>query len=262
MPELPDVEVYRRYMNATSLHQAVSEVEVPAPKLLSGTTPQGLGLALKGRSFCETRRHGKYLFASLGRDKQLVMHFGMTGKLAYARKKHTLHPHAAMRLSFSNGAVLDYIAPRKLGMIGVTAALESFVAENELGPDALGIDEKHWLELARGRQGSAKSWLMNQEVIAGIGNIYSDEILFQAKIHPARKIKQLDQRELRKLHDATQGVLEAAISVGAEPADMPNDFLLPHRKKDGRCPRCKGKLKQIHVSGRSAWYCPDCQPPG
>jgi len=260
MPELPDVEVYRRYMNATALHQPVDELEVPAPRLLSGTTPQGLGHALKGDCFESTHRHGKYLFASTASRKHLVLHFGMTGELEYSRKRSSLHPHAALRIRFGNGALLQYIAPRKLGTIAVTGSIEDFVSAHELGPDALAIDQQRWLELARGRRGSAKSWLMNQSVIAGIGNIYSDEILFQAKIHPRRALKSLDERDLQRLHEATHDVLQAAISAHAEPSDLPRNFMLPHREEGGRCPRCGSELKKISVSGRSAWYCPDCQP--
>jgi len=260
MPELPDVEVYRRYMNATALHQPVDEVEVPAARLLCGTTPQGLGHALKGDCFESTHRHGKYLFASLDSRQHLVLHFGMTGELKYSRRKGSPHPHAAMRIRFGNGALLQYIAPRKLGAIAVTDSIEDFVSAHELGPDALAIDQERWLELAQGRRGSAKSWLMNQSVIAGIGNIYSDEILFQAKIHPRRALKSLDEGELRRLHDVTRDVLQAAISADAEPSGMSEDFLLPHREEGGHCPRCGSELKKISISGRSAWYCPDCQP--
>lgn len=260
MPELPDVEVYRRYMNATALHQPVDEVEVPAPRLLSGTTPQGLGHALKGDSFESTHRHGKYLFASTASHKHLVLHFGMTGELDYSRKKSSPNPHAALRIRFSNGALLQYIAPRKLGTIAITDSIEDFVCAQELGPDALAIDQDRWLEQAQGRRGGAKSWLMNQAVIAGIGNIYSDEILFQAKIHPRQALKSLDEDDLRRLHEATRKVLQAAISAHAEPSDLPRNFMLPHREEGGHCPRCGSELQKISISGRSAWYCPDCQP--
>ena len=260
MPELPDVETYRRYLNATALHQAVSKVEVPEADVLQGTSPQGLGRSLRGRCFRSTRRHGKYLFASVDADAQLVLHFGMTGRLVYSRNGDVSEPHAVVRFSFEKGSVLAYVAPRKLGMVAMTPSVEKFIDEHELGPDALSVDKSQFLELAAGRRGSTKSWLMNQEVIAGIGNIYSDEILFQAGIHPSRPINQLDDDSLAELYRSMRDVLATAIEAGADPKELPDSFLLPARRGDGECPRCGGQLKRIRVSGRRAWFCPRCQP--
>ncbi|HKL63450.1 MAG TPA: DNA-formamidopyrimidine glycosylase family protein [Woeseiaceae bacterium] len=261
MPELPDVEVYRRYIDATSLHSPVAGVEVPSPGVLRGTTPQGLGRALRGRPFEETRRHGKYLFVQLGDDGgYLVLHFGMTGELAYAVDAGPPPEYTACRFRFDHGGSLAYVAPRKLGRVSVTGSSSGFIEEHELGPDALSLSKEPFRRLAEGRRGSVKSFLMNQEVMAGIGNVYSDEILFQAGLHPRHAVNDLDSAALGALWRAMRKVLRQAIAAGAEPREMPESFLLPRRHEDGRCPRCGTGLRHVTVSGRSAWFCPDCQP--
>ncbi|NGX15329.1 Fpg/Nei family DNA glycosylase [Wenzhouxiangella sp. XN24] len=258
MPELPDVETWRRYLDATALHQEVDLVRVPAPRVLAGTTPQGLGHALKGRRIDETCRHGKYLFARLDTDGHLVLHFGMTGQLRYSRDGES-DCQATACIHFSNGAQLDYIAPRKLGRIALSGSVNGFVAAHQLGPDALSIDAEQFADLVQGRHGAVKSWLMNQHIMAGIGNVYSDEILFQARIHPRHQVKALDSDGLSALHEALHEVLEAAIEAGADPERMPESFLLPHRLDGGRCPCCDAPLDTTRVGGRTAWYCPRCQ---
>lgn len=267
MPELPDVEVYRRYLDATALHSPVTGVEVPSPGVLRGTTPQGLGRALKGRPFEATRRHGKYLFVQLGDsdgdgdgDSYLVLHFGMTGELAYAGDGGPPPEYTACRFCFDDGGSLAYVTPRKLGRVSVTGSLSGFIEEHELGPDALSLSKEQFRRLAEGRRGSVKSFLMNQEVMAGIGNVYSDEILFQAGIHPRRAVSDLDPADLDALRRVMRKVLRQATAAGAEPQEMPESFLLPRREEDGLCPRCGGRLRRITVSGRTAWLCPDCQP--
>jgi formamidopyrimidine-DNA glycosylase len=261
LPELPDVEVYRRYIDATSLHSPVSGVQVPAPAVLRGTTPQGLGRALKGRAFGETRRHGKYLFVRLGdEERHLVLHFGMTGEPAYQRNGGPPPDYTACLFRFEDGGRLAYVSPRKLGRVSVTGSVSGFIEEHELGPDAMSLSQEQFRRLAAGRRGSLKSFLMNQQVMAGIGNVYSDEILFRAAIHPRSAVDDLDAAELDDLRLAMRRVLRQAIAAGAEPGEMPDSFLLPRRHEDGRCPRCGARLRHATVSGRTAWFCPECQP--
>ena len=259
MPELPDVEVYRRYLSSTALHQRIDHTRVCSPGVLAGTSPQALGRALKGAAIEDTRRHGKFLFARADAGRWLVLHFGMTGRLYYSRKGEDPPEHTACLFGFANGAILAYISPRKLGRIGLTGSADSYIASQGLGPDALEIDEAEFLARAEDRRGGVKSWLMDQESLAGIGNVYSDEILFQAGLHPRLGVKDLGHDRLRRLYRSVSAVLAAAIKARADPARMPSDFLLPHRHEEGRCPRCGAGVKKIRAAGRTAWYCPHCQ---
>lgn len=259
MPELPDVEVYRRYLDARILHQRIRHTRVESPRILKGASAQGLGRALKDRTFQSTRRHGKYLFIEIRDRGWLLLHFGMTGAVAYFDGGGERPDYAQLLVEFDNGHSLAYISRRKLGWVSLVASPEEYIGERELGPDALSLTEKQFLELAQTGGGELKSWLMNQSRIAGIGNVYSDEILFQARLHPKRPLDKLDDKDMRALHKAMRRVLKEAIKAKADPERMPSDFLLPNRNKQGRCPGCGGNPRKITAAGRSAWYCPKCQ---
>jgi len=259
MPELPDVETFRRYVGATALHQRVSKTRVTGRSLLKGTTPAGLGRALHGRTFEKTDRHGKYLFIALDSGGWLVLHFGMTGELHYYRHDGKEPDYTQFLVSFGNDYELAYSAPRKLGRISLADSPPAFVAAQGLGPDALTLDEKTFMALLAGSRGSLKPWLMDQKKIAGIGNVYSDEILFQARLHPGTAAARLDRAAQRRLFRAMHTVLEKAIKAGAQPERMPRSFLLPRREKGGRCPKCGTGLATTRAGGRTAWYCPRCQ---
>lgn len=138
-------------------------------------------------------------------------------------------------------------------------SVDQFVEAHKLGPDALSLDLNEFRELASKRGGKVKPWLMNQSVMAGLGNVYSDEVLFQARVHPDCQLKSLDDKKVRDLHRATMKVLKAAIKAEADPARMPKSFLLPHRRDGEHCPRCSGELEKIKAAGRTAWLCPRCQ---
>lgn len=259
MPELPDVETFKRYLDATALHQPVAGVRIGAPRLLRGLPPQALGQRLRRRSLESTRRHGKWLFARAGGAGWLVLHFGMSGRLQYAKSAAALPPHPELLLRFANGAGLAYLAPRKLGRIDWTPDPDAYVADHAPGPDALALGRVGFRQRARGRRGGVKAWLMDQRALAGIGNLYSDEILFQAGIHPRRAVADLDEAALGRLYRAMRRVLREAIAAGADPRAMPANFLLRERSPGGRCPRCGEALATTRAAGRTAWYCPRCQ---
>ena len=261
MPELPDVETFRHYLDEHGLNRKIAHTRVEAETLLDETTPQGLGRRLKDQSLTETRRHGKYLFARRGTDDDwLVMHFGMSGFHQALEEGEDLPSHAAVALEFEDGGILAYLAPRKLGRLGWTRSPQAFAEAQELGPDALAIERETFVSAVRDHRGGVKCWLMDQSAIAGIGNIYSDEILFQAGIHPKRPARALDSSEAESLFERMREVLEEAIEVQARPQDMPGGYLLPLRGESAPCPRCGGSLASIKACGRTAWFCPRCQP--
>lgn len=259
MPELPDVECFRRYFNTTSLRQRISRVQVEEPAMLFETSPQGLGRALKDRAFQSTERCGKYLLANTDNGRWLALHFGMTGSLKYFRKGADTPDHTRLLIEFENDYRLAFMDQRKLGRIALAESPEQWAEARELGEDALDISEKQFLQMAEERRGQVKSWLMDQHSLAGIGNIYSDEILFQAGLHPKESLQDLDEDKRKELYRMMRSVLKKAIERKAEPEKMPDDFLLPHRSKGGRCPSCDTALESITAAGRTAWYCPRCQ---
>lgn len=261
MPELPDVEVFRKYMDKTALHQTIKEIKVSAKDILDGVSEKQLQSKVKGRQIESTKRHGKYLFTRLSGDDWAVFHFGMTGYLDYFKDEGDAPKHTRALFSFDNGYHLAFVLQRKLGEVALTDDVNGFVKKQGLGPDALDrkFDVQAFKEAVKQRKSSIKSALMDQKRIAGIGNIYSDEILFQARLHPKAKANQLLNRDLERLFKAMKEVLETAIDSQANPAKMPEHYLLPKREKGGKCPACGGEIAKTKVSGRSAYFCPKCQ---
>src|SRR5215217_3969875 len=196
MPELPDVEVFKRYLNAISLHQKIESVEVRNSKILGIVSASKLQSTLKGRMFESTRRHGKNLFVELDDGGWLLMHFGMTGRLKYFKDIDQDPPHDRLLISFENRYHLAFDCQRMLGKVDLIEDLEEFIGEKKLGPDLLELDYLCFRERFEGRKGAVKSALMNQQVVAGVGNIYSDEILFQARVHPVTEVGRLDDAAL------------------------------------------------------------------
>jgi len=259
MPELPDVAVQKRYIDSTCLHQKIASVEVNDAVVLDGLTPQMLGKALVNQTFESTRRYGKHLFVNISNNGWLGLHFGMTGRLKYYKDPGEKPEFEQALFHFTNGYHLAYVMPRKLGQIRLIDSLDDFLSEKGLGPDALAIDFDTFHDLLSGRRGMIKSTLMNQEILAGVGNVYSDEILYQARIYPRVKVSDLYWEQLRAVYDAMRDVLETVIERGANPEDFPPSYLTPRRSEGETCPRCKGKIQKIEVAGRSGYYCPHCQ---
>src|SRR5439155_24985538 len=178
----------------------------------------------------------------LGSPGWLTLHFGMNGSLRHFTDGEDDPPYDRVRLDFADGHHLAYVNPRLLGRVWPAHEEETFIAYEGLGPDALEqrFDLAAFEHTLAGRKRDVKALLMDQEVVAGIGNIYSDEILFQAGISPRTRCDRLDAGARRRLFERIKDVLETAITSGAGAERLverlPNSFLIPHRKKGERCP--------------------------
>lgn len=263
MPELPDVEVFRRYFEDHALQQEISQVEVHSPEMLQGINTSLLHRELTGTWFTETARHGKHLFTALSSGAWVVWHFGMSGYFKAFRSMDQEPPHDRVRIDFASGISLGYSCQRKLGEVSLTPSIAEYQQAKRLGPDPLSspLDRDWFLQSLAKKRGSIKSALMDQTLLAGIGNIYSDEILFQASVYPGAKACELSRDSLSAIYEALQEVLQSAIEAGADLERMPAHFLLPRRNSQAACPRCGGKVEKKKFSGRSGFYCPSCQSP-
>lgn len=259
MPELPDVETFRRYLDATSLHRTVDTVGLLDEGLLGDADAEDVRGALQDRELSETSRHGKYLFAHSDDSAWLVLHFGMTGRLV-AFETGEAPEHARLLLDFEDGRHLAYLNQRTFGSIDLADAPASFVERHDLGPDALELDRSAFEEALQGRRGGVKSTLMDQSVIAGIGNVYADEICFQTGVRPETRLPALDEDLLRSLHRTMRRVLRTAVDRRADPDGLPRSWLLPRRREGAPCPRCDGEIVKTTVAGRPTYLCPSCQP--
>ena len=260
MPELPDVETFIRYVKRTALHAKIKAVDIHSPQITADTSSRSLIRQLKGNTPVHAARHGKYMSLAMKKGGCLIVHFGMTGYIKYAKTKPDDLKYVRVTFTFSNGYHLFYICKRLLGKLQYSQSLDSFIRKKKLGPDALRISRKDFKERMAGSKAALKTTLMNQSILAGIGNIYADEILYQSRLHPRKKTDTLSEAEIRNLFTTMKEVIRVAVKKKADPEKMPKDYLLPHRSEDGRCPRRgHGKIKRISINSRSAYYCPKCQ---
>jgi formamidopyrimidine-DNA glycosylase len=256
VPELPDVEGFRRLLEKHGTGHRVQRVEVPDPAVLHNTNPQGLGRSLRGRRLDEPSRHGKWLRAPFG-TSTVLFHFGMTGALVWVTNEE-FHPHDRVCIVLDDGE-LRYRDQRKLK--GVWLAHDDREASDimgSLGPDALGLSRQDLGDRLGGRRGRLKAVLMDQEVIAGLGNILSDEILWQARLDPSTSSRELTSPDLDRLHRVMQRVLRESVKLGFIPPEP--GWLAGVRDADPpRCPRCGYPLRSQRIAGRTSWLCPPCQ---
>jgi formamidopyrimidine-DNA glycosylase len=259
MPELPEVETSKRYLNSTSLHQRIVGVEVRDAYVLKRISARELARRLKGRRLESSHRHGKHLFVRAGDRLWLRLHFGMTASLEYLNHDEVASKTSRVIFRFADNCRLVFDDQRKFGEIELIEDVDEFLQTRCLGPDALGINLSQFKAVLGKRRGAAKAILLNQQLIAGIGNLYADEILFRARVHPLTEVVRLSDNDLQRLFRATRYVLERAIALKTDFNRLPKSWLLTHRGKAGRCPRCGGALKSATIGGRTSWFCANCQ---
>lgn len=263
MPELPEVESFRKYFEATSLHDPIVEIEVKSTSILGNITQEDLSGRLVGREFAAVSRMGKYLYASLEEGRSaLVLHFGMTGFLAYFRDMDKEPGHDRFLVTFRSGFHLAFDDQRKFGEVSFAEDVRDFFRAKHLGPDALELSLEEFLKLLKGRRRQIKPLLMDQSFVSGIGNIYSDEILYQAGIHPLTTSDTLDTGRKKALYHAMHHVLNTAVQRNAEFSRYPGNWLMNHRSRGEKCPRGDCRVEKIIISGRSSYFCPCHQEPG
>jgi len=259
MPELPEVETFKRYLDRTSLHQRITGVEVRDAYVLKHVSARELTRRLKGRCFKNSHRHGKHLLVRADEELWLRLHFGMTGSLEYLDRDEVAPKTARVIFYFGDNCRLAFDDQRKFGEMELIKDIDEFLQTRGLGPDALGIILSQFKAILGKHRGAVKAILLNQQLIAGIGNLYADEILFRAHVHPSTDAARLSDKDLARLFRAMRHVLEKAIALKTDFNRLPKSWLLTHRRKRGRCPRCGRALKSATVGGRTSWFCAHCQ---
>lgn len=266
MPELPEVEIRRQYLQSSSLFQPITHVEIEDKKLLT-TDSVALIATLNGRQFTETHRVGKNLFILTDKPEVILhMHFGMTGDLEYYHSSLDRPRFARIVFEFSNGFNLGFLCPRKFERIGLIDDIDRFLHRKKIGPDGLAISETELAERIRRKKAFIKPVLLDQSVVAGLGNWIVDEVLFQAYIHPEQRANTLSDDQISKLHASIRLVLETAIRHEATYRTFPNNFLIHAREWDNSpfddveahkfCPRCGTRIERTVVGGRTTFFCP------
>jgi formamidopyrimidine-DNA glycosylase len=270
MPELPEVETVVRGLRKTVLGKKIKSLKIYPSRVLH-SSPAFLKRNLIRQRIQEISRRGKNIIIKLSSGDLLLIHLGMTGNLFYLNRATFMGKHDHIELEFTDKTYLKYSDIRKFGkfrLIKSSQAIKEDVLKT-LGPEPLEISRNDLVQLLQKKKGKIKSVLLNQAIIAGIGNIYADEALFEAKIHPLQKVSDISRNRLIKLHQAIQKILKKAIKAGGSSVDNYRDvkgetgFFQFYHKAYGRegepCRSCGTKIKRIIINQRSAHFCPKCQ---
>ncbi len=279
MPELPEVETVRRGLEVQVVGRRIERVEVGRERTVRRTSRQALVDGLTGATITAANRRGKYLLCPLDTGDELMVHLRMSGRLlvADAGTARPPHTHVVMHLSGAPAQELWFIDPRTFGEMVVFDPANLAVEMPDLarlGVDPItdGLTKAQLGNILRGRRRQLKALLMDQHVVAGVGNIYCDESLHLAKLRPDRISDTLTTREIGRLHDAVLSVLSLAIEAGGSTladtqyVDLEGQggwFQVHHRVYDRAGQRCltcgKADIVRIMSAGRSTCFCPRCQ---
>jgi formamidopyrimidine-DNA glycosylase len=269
MPELPEVETIRRQLAPVVEGRRIEDMEVLDQRWSAPALGVEAADAVRGRRIDKLDRRGKYLIWELSGDVHLVMHLRMTGNLLYTDDARFVR----VRIRLDDGGSVVFADQRRFGtgvvLLGGDARDDYFASRLGVEPLSADFTADHIRELARGRRAPAKAFLLNQERIAGVGNIYADEALFIARIHPLRPIGTLRGKQFDALRAAVVEVLEAGIDArGATIDDFRHtdgasgafqDRFLVHLRAGEPCVRCGTTIKKIRAAGRGTYLCPRCQ---
>jgi formamidopyrimidine-DNA glycosylase len=274
MPELPEVETVAADLRPLLAGRRFADAHVLWPRTVAEPDPTTLAERIHGRQVIDVGRRGKYLQIALDSGEMLVFHLRMTGQLAVVSDGDPALTDSHLRAWFDldSGEHLVFVDARKFGRIWLVDDIERVVGR--LGPEPLDwtFTPEVLAERLRGRRSAIKTLLLDQTVVAGLGNIYADEALFMAGIHPLRPAAGLSTEEVVRLHDAIRQVLREAVSDRGTllrdyrtpygPEATHQEHLRVYRQTDRPCPRCGTAIQRIRVSQRSTHFCPHCQPVG
>jgi formamidopyrimidine-DNA glycosylase len=274
MPELPEVETVVRELRPLLTSRRITSVRRVTRKKLRKPWSSTWDNLLKGRRIDRLERRGKWIVVLLDNDHPLVFHLGMTGKLTVEPSEEPREPHVHLVFGLDEGEKeLRFLDIRRFGSVTLYSSeeeLNQFFVSAGLGPEPFDLDADYWRDCLGGTTRALKALLLDQQVVAGVGNIYADEALFEARLHPARRGRDLDARGAQRLRRAIAKILERAIKlrgssirnyVGA--LGRRGDYQKEHRvygHAGKPCPRCQTPIARIRLAGRSTHFCPNCQP--
>jgi len=272
VPELPEVETIRRQLAPLVEGRVVERLEIADPRWCLPLAPEAVVDAVQGRTVQRLARRGKYLVWELEDDAFLLMHLRMTGTLLYDAPPGT--PYERVRWTLDDGHELRFCDPRRFGTgelaLGTPARDAFFAARLGLEPLDGELTGEALRRMARGRRAPVKAFLLDQRRIAGVGNIYADEALFRARIHPLRPVGTLTRTQCDALALAVREALQAGVAAGGASIDdfrhvdgvrgaFQNEFLV-HLRRGEPCPRCAAPVVKFVAAGRGTYACESCQP--
>ncbi len=271
MPELPEVETIVQELSRDLMGQKIISEKLLCSRICKYNQPIDLK-TIRGRRVKDVRRRGKMILIELDGNQTVLFHLGMTGQLFFSSPHKLADRHTHLKLNFAeNPHELRFRDVRKFGCLAIIRTEETFSAKmlRNLGPEPLEIQFPVFAALFKRRRSRLKSLLLDQSFIAGIGNIYADEILFRARLHPMLPASLLKRTDLRRLWRAMREILQQAIIYkGSSIRNYVNtearegefqSFHQVYGKESHSCLVCRAKIKRIKISGRSSYFCPKCQ---
>lgn len=273
MPELPEVETVKRSLSEHIIGRSITGVTVHQDTVIKTPDSCDFVSRITGQSFSYINRRGKYLLFGLSRGSILVAHLRMTGRLVYAPEDEPVLKHTHVIFHLDNSFQLRFTDQRRFGCLWLVSGkgIECISGLCSLGPEPLGPEfTRHALaELLKGRKTKMKALLLDQRLIAGIGNIYADEILFHSGIHPERAASSLTGIEIDRLWEAARQVLDEAVQHrgtsfsdyvdGRGEKGTHQNHLKVYQREGSPCARCGSEIQRIKVGSRSSYYCSGCQ---
>ena len=271
MPELPEVETIVRELRELVTGETIEKVGVRLNKIVR-TGPRNLGNLLKGASIEDIQRRGKFIVFILSGNRYLVVHLRMTGQFLWGQDPDAWPDHIHVKILFRSGRVLLYRDMRQFGRFwGLTGeAFRDWLDREKLGPDPLEISSEELCRLLSTRRGRIKALLLNQQFLSGLGNIYTDEALYAAGIHPLCPADHLSPGQGERLHECICSILREAIRLrGSTVRDyvglsgVGGGYQGRHQvygKTGDCCPKCGRPIERIVAAGRGTHFCPVCQP--
>ncbi|MBS1840484.1 MAG: bifunctional DNA-formamidopyrimidine glycosylase/DNA-(apurinic or apyrimidinic site) lyase [Acidobacteria bacterium] len=280
MPELPEVETLARGLQRTIAGRRIVSVTLGKTDFIDN--PSALEEFLPGLSIERVERFGKFMLLRLGGEASgngtahsvsaasLLVHLGMTGHMAPQPAAEPFSKHTHARFLLDDGCELRYTDPRRFGRMAYLAGEKLLAELGRFGVDPLEVSELEFGALLKSHKSRIKALLLDQSALRGVGNIYADESLWRAKIHPKRIAATISQGVSRKLRKALQDILREAIALrGSSISDFldaqgqPGEYQRRHRaygREAKPCYRCKTPIRRVIVAGRSSYFCPKCQP--
>lgn len=273
MPELPEVETIRATLSEHLVGKTFVKAEFIYPKILKNSDPETFSAAISGQTIRQMGRYGKYLFFIMDRNT-LISHLRMEGKFYFKPIDAVLEKHEHVVFHFTDGETLRYHDTRKFGTMELVPRGCEREAKGLCGMGLEPFDESfggpYLQSMAKTSIRPVKSWLLDQTVISGLGNIYVNEVLFRCRLHPETPVRALETEDFARLAEASRAVLSKAIELGGttirtyySSLGVTGRFqneLNVHEKKGEPCPLCATPIAKIQVGGRGTYYCPHCQP--
>jgi len=266
MPELPEVVTIQSQLKNKILNKKIKEVVIKNKRIIKGISSKKFKSKTEGKTVKGILRRGKVLIIKLENDLFLIIHLRISGWLILSKKEEN---HARVIFKLADGQMLNFCDRRALGEVKLINDWQKLSIIQTMGPEPLELKKTDFIQLFRGRRAKIKPLLMDQRFLAGIGNIYAQEVVFCAGIHPERGVDKIKKEKLEKIYYCLTAILKQAITKKGSSVDTYRQtngkkgnfipFLKVYRKENEACIRCKKPIKRKVIGGRGTYFCPHCQ---